>query len=343
MRDWTTEKLANNVTHMKGFAFKSESFQTTGYPVVKVTNFTGNSVSNEALDYVDESTYHDHVRYRLRSGDVVIQTVGSWPNNPQSVVGRVIKIPGSLDGALLNQNAVVLYPKTKIDPTFFYYLLQSNTFKGYIINTAQGAANQASITLESIFRFEFYLPRVSEQKKIGAILSAYDELIENNQRRIALLQKLAAEIYREWFVRLRFPGHEKAKFVKGVPEKWEVRRISEIVDFLSGYSFKSETYNPAGRFGIVTIKNVQEGYFIPECSDFIEEPPSNMKEHCVLKAGDILMSLTGNVGRVCHVFGSSLLLNQRVAKLRPKLKNSSEFIYQTFNNSTMIQLVENLS
>ena len=131
--------------------------------------------------------------------------------------------------------------------------------------------------------------------------------------------------------------------MKGIPEDWKLKRISEIVDFLSGYSFKSETYTANGRLGIVTIKNVQDGFFIPECTDFIEEPPSNMKQHCFLAAGDVLMSLTGNVGRVCHVFGSNLLLNQRVAKLRPKQANSSQFVYYTFNNRSMIQLIENLS
>ena len=79
--------------------------------------------------------------------------------------------------------------------------------------------------LERIARFRFSR-QPFENKKIAAILSAYDELIENNKRRIALLEKMAEEIYREWFVRLRFPGHEKVKIVKGVPEGWRLVRSS---------------------------------------------------------------------------------------------------------------------
>jgi type I restriction enzyme S subunit len=154
---------------------------------------------------------------------------------------------------------------------------------------------------------------------------------------------MAEELYREWFVRLRFPGYEKVKIIKGVPEGWEVKKISEIVDFLSGYSFKSGTYLPSGKHGIVTIKNVQDGFFVPECSDFIDVTPSNMKDHCFLEVGDVLMSLTGNVGRVCHVIGNNYLLNQRVAKLQPKIKQATQFIYYTFKNRTMLQLIENLS
>jgi type I restriction enzyme S subunit len=190
---------------------------------------------------------------------------------------------------------------------------------------------------------EVRTPDRDAQQHITDVLSAYDDLIENNRRRMALLEKAARLLYEEWFVRLRFPGHEKVEKIKGLPKGWEVKRISQLVDFLSGYSFKSETYTPLGRFGIVTIKNVQDGYFIPECTDFIDKPPANMKEHCVLNVGDVLMSLTGNVGRVCHVYGSDLLLNQRVAKLESRLKNGSQFVYYTFNNRSMIQLIENLS
>ena len=93
----------------------------------------------------------------------------------------------------------------------------------------------------------------------------------------------------------------------------------------------------------MTIKNVQDGFFVPECTDYIEEVPSSMKPHCYLQTGDMLMSLTGHVGRVCHVCGDNLLLNQRVAKLVPKLPHSSQFVLWTFNNKSMIQLIENLS
>ena len=142
-----------------------------------------------------------------------------------------------------------------------------------------------------------------EQNKIAAILSAYDDLIETNRGRIAWLEKMGEEIYREWFVRLRFPGHRQVKVKRGVPEGWEVTRLTDMVDFLSGHPFKSETYSPVGRYGIVTIKNVQDGFFVPECSDYVEEVPSTMKQHCYLQTGDMLMSLTGQVGRVCHVCG----------------------------------------
>jgi type I restriction enzyme S subunit len=230
-----------------------------------------------------------------------------------------------------------------LDQGFLFYLTKCDLIWKSAVNSMVGASGRQRADAAFLKRVRLQIPPPPTQKKIAAILSAYDDLIENNRRRIALLEKMAEEIYREWFVRMRFPGHEQAKFEKGVPVGWEVKRISEVVDFLSGYSFKSETYSSVWRFGVVTIKNVQDGYFVPECTDFVEDVPSNMKKHCYLESGDVLMSLTGNVGRVCHVYGDKLLLNQRVAKLTPKLPNSSQFVFFTFNNKSMIQLIENLS
>lgn len=226
--------LGDLVTHKKGFAFKSSKFQSDGVPVVKVTNFTESSISLSDLVYVSESHAEEKKSFKLNSGDIVIQTVGSWPSNPASVVGRVVMIPDELDQSLLNQNAVILYPKEGLDNRFLFYLLKDRSFKGYIINTAQGAANQASITLDSIFRFQFFEKPHATQRKIAAILTAYDDLIETNKRRIALLEKMAEELYREWFVRMRFPGHQDTKFVKGVPEGWVVKRIADVYQTASG-------------------------------------------------------------------------------------------------------------
>src|SRR5207248_2603240 len=93
---------------------------------------------------------------------------------------------------------------------------------------------------------ELRIPELPVQRRIAAILSAYDELIENNKRRIALLEKLAEEIYREWFVRLRFPCHEAARFVKRLPATWKVKRFGEIASFTMGQSPPSESYNESG-------------------------------------------------------------------------------------------------
>jgi type I restriction enzyme, S subunit len=334
MRDWTEEKLGENVSHKKGFAFKSESFQSSGRPIIKVTNFTENSVSHEAVEYVDDQTYNDHIQYRLASGDVVIQTVGSWPSNPDSVVGKVIRVPRRLDGALLNQNAVILYPNSKIDSSFLYYLLRSNNFKGYIINTAQGAANQASITLDSIFRFQFYLPNSPQQKRIAAILSAYDELIENNKRRIALLEKLAEEIYREWFVRLRFPDHEKVKVVKGVPQGWrmaELRELAAVNSSSIGRRDKPETIL------YVDISSVSTNRVDEVTTYTSADAPGRARR--LVKHGDIIWSSVRPANRAyCLIYEppDNLIVSTGFAVIRPKTSTPFSFLFFAVTSDSFV-------
>ena len=214
--------LRNYIKTQKGYAFKSKWFIKAGIPIVKVKDFTDDSISKENVDYINDELACDFDRYLIDTNDVIIQTVGSWASNPNSVVGKAVKVPSALKGALLNQNAVKIIPTEKLDKKFLYYTLRTDDFKGYIVNTAQGSASQASITLESIKNYNFHLPLLHTQKRIADILSAYDDLIENNLKRIKLLEQAAQNIYKEWFVNLRFPGHENTPINEetGLPEGW---------------------------------------------------------------------------------------------------------------------------
>lgn len=223
------------------------------------------------------------------------------------------------------------------NPKFIYYYLKT------VLNENFNSAGAVPGVNRNYLHKIKVPPAPRDQKKIAATLSAYDDLIENNKRRIALLENMAEEIYREWFVRFRFPGYQTAEFEKGIPKGWEEIAISDVVDFKSGFAFKSEKYEVGERYGIVTIKNVHDGTFFPECSDHIAQPPSNLPKHCFINTGDILMSLTGNVGRVCIAHGDDLLLNQRVVLLKPKHKGQSHFIYWLFRQKSMMMFCEMIS
>jgi len=172
------------------------------------------------------------------------------------------------------------------------------------------------------------------------ILSRYDSLIENCRKQIKLLEEAAQRLYREWFVDLRFPGHENTPVVDGVPERWEKKKVNSIIDLQSGFAFKSTSFDENGTYKIVTIKNVKDGAFDGDNVSKIIAIPEKMPKHCVLADGDILLSLTGNVGRVCIVNGKNYLLNQRVAKLK---SNYSAFTYCLFRSRDMFIEVNNLA
>lgn len=233
MANFNCLKLGDVVETQKGFAFKSAWYSLIGRPIIKVSDFTNDSVDITKLAFIPEEIAAKYLRYELFEDDVIIQTVGSWPSNPASVVGKCIRISKKASGALLNQNAVKLTPKTYLDKKFLFYLLREDTFKTYIIGTAQGAASQAAITLDSIRAFEFILPPLPIQHRIASILSAYDDLIENNTRRIAILEEMARRIYEEWFVHFRFLGHENFKMVNSelgkIPEGWKITTLGQAI------------------------------------------------------------------------------------------------------------------
>jgi len=199
---WQTITLEEFAQHQKGFAFKSKDYIEEGVAVVRVSNLTANSIDTSDLKYVSEEVASDKSNFKLTHNDVIIATVGSWPKNPASVVGKVIKVPKNCDNFLLNQNAVRFRVKTEDtnDQLFLYYLLKSKTFSDYIISTAQGSANQASITLKDIYAFEFECPSPPERKEIAQILSAIDDKSNLNSQTNQTLEQMAQALFKSWFV-----------------------------------------------------------------------------------------------------------------------------------------------
>ena len=243
MNEWKKVKLGDCISTKKGFAFKSALYTNCGVPVVRVSDFTLDSVADNDLVYYPHAEKDRYDEYVLNEGDVLIQTVGSWQYNPNSVVGKVVRVPYYHKGSLLNQNIVKIIPNNGYNNAFIFYRLKCRDFAGHVLGEARGAANQASITLDTIKRFSFDCPLLSTQQRIATILSRYDSLIENYQKQIKLLEEAAQRLYKEWFIDLRFPGHENTKIVDGVPEGWEKKKLHEIAEVVMGSSPKSEFYN----------------------------------------------------------------------------------------------------
>ncbi|MFO2976475.1 restriction endonuclease subunit S [Legionella pneumophila serogroup 3] len=195
-------KLAEIINHKKGFAFKSKDYLQKGTPVIRVSNFTENSISPAELKFVSEEIAETNRNVALKEHDIVIATVGSWPNNPASVVGKTICVPKWAKNALMNQNAVIIRVKSEcvVDQKFLYYQLKSKSFSNHIIAKAQGSANQASITLDSIFSYELDWPSVLERKKIVEILGALDDRIDLIHETNTTLESIAQALFQSWFI-----------------------------------------------------------------------------------------------------------------------------------------------
>jgi type I restriction enzyme S subunit len=225
-------RLEENCEFINGGSWTANEYCDDGYPVLKVSNFDKDGISYSDLSHLQISSFEKYRRNQLEIYDIVIATVGSHPSLVNSAAGRCISVPKDATGLLLNQNAVCLRTKDAkvINQRYLGYLCKSQIFQHFIQQRGKGAANQMRIPISGIKDFEFDFPPLQTQRKIASILSAYDDLIENNLQRIKLLEEKAQLTYEEWFVKMRFPGYETAKFdeVTGLPEGWEKKTIGDV-------------------------------------------------------------------------------------------------------------------
>ncbi len=322
-------KLKNVANIFSGYAFKSQDFRDNGVPAIKITN-----IKNGYIDLTETGTQYLYEyfltkvdkKFIVKCGDVLISLTGSHLTQPNSVVGRVALYKNT-SVSLLNQRAgkLVIQDKEKCDQRFLFYLLSTSTLRKEIALLAFGAANQANVSPKDIEKIKIFLPPLPIQKKIAAILSAYDNLIENNNRRIAILEKMAEEIYREWFVRMRFPGHEKVKFHKRLPEGWEIVKLGRIINLTMGQSPQSQFYNTTGD-GLPFNQGVGTyGDRFPKKENYC-----SVRGRIALK-GDILFSVRAPVGRL-NIADCKMIIGRGLAAINHKKGYNSYLFYLLKNN-----------
>lgn len=221
---------------LNGGAWSDKEYVASGLPVLKVSNCKNSGFQIEDINYLPITSKEKYAKNKLHKGDVIIATVGSHPNLVESAAGRSCVVNSLVDGFYLNQNAVCLRTKDSdvLDQGYLGYLCKGRRFQHFIQNKGRGAANQMRIAIGGIKEYEFDLPDIDIQRKIATILTAYDALIENNQKQIKLLEETAQRLYKEWFVDLRFPGYEGTEIVDGMPKDWHDGKLVDIAEFKRG-------------------------------------------------------------------------------------------------------------
>lgn len=236
---WEKVKLGKYVEILSGFAFKSKDFLNCGVPVIKIKNITQEGVTLEDVSYISKELADKNEKYHLNYNDILIALTGSHINQMSSVVGRIARIKYHED-SLLNQRVGKVFAKDSklCDIDYVYYFLSQDYIKISLASKAGGAANQANISPNDVKSLTVRWPDIETQHRIADILSAYDDLIENNQKQIKLLEEAGQRLYKEWFVDLRFPGHENTKIVDGVPEGWRRGLLKELISVNYGKDHK---------------------------------------------------------------------------------------------------------
>jgi len=224
---------------------------------------------------------------------------------------------------------------------FIYYWLK---FKSNLIEKRSSGSTFSEASASLMRSLEIDLPPIEEQKEIAGVLSSLDDKIELLQEENKTLEATAQAIFKEWFVNFNFPG-ATGKMIDSelgkIPEWWGVGKIKDLINIFSGFAFSSSDFIQNGKYRLVTIKNVQDRYFVQDIKDTFDDLPLKMPQYCHLKTGDILLSLTGNVGRICLVVGENYLLNQRVAKLEAINGKDYAFTYLLFLQESIFSLLQN--
>ena len=266
-KDWRVVRFKDFVKLQRGFDLPKKDRKGGIYPVVASTSVVG---------------YHSEYKVEApcvstgRSGSLgEVQYVNErcWPLN---TVLWVKDFKGN-------------------DPKFVYYLLGILGLQKY--NSGAGVPTLNRNDLDGL---DIIIPNISIQKKIVSVLSAYDDLIENNTKRIKILEDMAQAIYNEWFVKFRFPGYEKVKMVESgtefgkIPEGWEVKKVEDFVDFVRGVEPGSKNYEEKNREGLIPFLRV--GDLNKRCSNiFIDK---NLAKERILDKCDVVVSMDGSVGIV---------------------------------------------
>lgn len=327
MTEWHQTTLGTTVDTLVGFAFKSADFSNDSGDIrlLRGVNIGQGSLDWERCAYWPPDAV-PNPKYWLQEGDVVLAMDRPW-------IGAGLKrarVRSSDLPALLVQRVTRLRGTDAVRTSFVHHLIASETFSRYLQGIVTGAT-VPHISESQIRAFRFSLPSVQEQDQICGILDALDELIENNRRRIALLEQVAQAIYQEWFIHFRFPGHGTVPLVDSpvgpIPEGWEVKPFAEVASFVNGFAFKPAHWGVLGR-PIIKIKQLKDGvtWDTPRC------PENEIDEKYWVQAGDLLFSWSADLG-VYRWSGEPGLLNQHLFVVTPTHRLPVSFLYHSLANA----------
>ena len=231
---WETKRLNEVANVFSGYAFKSSDMdKQEGIPLLKIKNIHDKKVDKDCETFLNPSAFKkNYQKFFLQKDDFLVAMTG------QGSVGRIGKMRSFKEGFLVNQRVgIVRVNKAIADPEFIYQSLATDDTEGMYFNLAMGAG-QPNLSPKDIGSANVPFPPLPIQQKIAAILAAYDDLIENNLKRIKLLEEIAQITYEEWFVRLRFPGHESThiNLETGLPEGWQEVGLSDLITKLESGS-----------------------------------------------------------------------------------------------------------
>lgn len=326
---WKKTKLGDLAIFRNGINYSKENFGK-GLKVINVKDFQDYSFAN--FGELDEINPEGVLKEEdlLKNNDIIFVR----SNGNRELIGRSLFIRNCNEKISHSAFSIKLrFTSNLVYPLFYAYLFRTSLIRQTLSSQGNGT-NISNLNQGILTNLEVPLPPLPAQRKIVAILSAYDELIENNTRRIEILEEMACLLYREWFVKFRFPGHENVRFVESelglIPEGWEVIKLPEICSKVIDGTHDSPKPVSEG-YHLITGKHIINGFINFRDSYFIttEEHEKVMKRSKPEK-GDTILSNIGTLGSVAIVDQNLEFSIKNVALFKPLKKSYSNFIFLHF-------------
>lgn len=319
---WKTSKLVE-ISKIGDGAHASLKRVGSGIPYLTAKNITKAGIDYSNMDYISEETYNKHFKNESNAltqpqkDDILYSIIGSL-GGVYVVQDEKIGISSSV--AIFRADSDIVLPK------YLAYFLKSTSFD-LQVQAIKGGVAQGFMSLGKLGSINISYPEdIEYQEKIVKILSAYDDLIENNQKQIKLLEEAAQRLYKEWFVDLRFPGHENTKIVDGVPEGWTKSTVLDVSSVLRrGISPK---YNDQADFSVINQKCIRQTVVT---FDEARKQEKTYPEEMNLQDSDTVICSTGagTLGRVGQIFGNypQTTFDSHVTLVRAKSGFGKQYLF----------------
>lgn len=285
-----------------------EAYKDSGIPIIRSQNVLDWSFTSNGLAFIDDAQAAALANVEVKPCDILLNITGDS-------VARACMVPNWCTPARVNQHVSIVRPGPELDPTFLLCFLQSS--KPLLLKLASSGATRNALTKGMIEDLDIELPSIDSQRAIASLIGQMQQKIALNQQANDYLEALGSTLVERYTACCD-----------------ETILLKELLDFGNGFAFKSGTYVDNGKYKVLTNKNVQDGNVDCSGANRINEMPDRMKEFCRLNLGDVVLSLTGNVGRVGIVSEPDCLLNQRVAVFLPIAEQSLAGLYFWFRQDS---------